>query len=148
MGLTTMSAEEKRRPLVALAVARSKADALYLRLPGEADASQVCLGAGAADAGGFVTKETRQTRRDSRCDLKLARRLETMPVLAAARTGGGVNTAQARAIVHAVDALPTTGEFAVSAEQRARAEAHLVGEAATYDALTLAVLGRRLFEVA
>ena len=52
MGLTTMSPEEKREALVALAVGRAKADALYLRLLGEADASQVCLEAGAADASG------------------------------------------------------------------------------------------------
>ena len=31
---------------------------------------------------------------------------------------GKVNTAQARAIVAALDRLPTTGEFAVSTEQR------------------------------
>ncbi len=84
MGLTTMSPEEKREALVALAVGRAKADALYLRLLGEADASQVCLEAGAADASGFVAAETRQTRREARSDLKLAKRLETMPVLAAA----------------------------------------------------------------
>jgi hypothetical protein len=94
-----------------------------------------------------VAKATRQTRRDSRSDLNLARRLEDLPVLAAAMTAGGVSTAQARAIVAALDSLPLTGEFAVSAEQRAQAEAHLVGEAAECDATTLAVLGRRIFEV-
>jgi hypothetical protein len=62
-------------------------------------------------------------------------------------TSGGVNTAQARVIVRALDSLPSTGQFAVSAEQRRQAEAHLVDEAATYDAVTLAILGHRLFEV-
>jgi hypothetical protein len=147
MGLTTMSPSEKREALVALAVGRAKADALYLRLLAEADASQVCLGQGAADAGGFIAKTTQQTRRDTRSDLNLARRLEGLTVLSAAMTAGGVNTAQARVIVHALDSLPSTGEFAVSVEQRAQAEAHLVGEAATCDAVTLAVLGRRIFEV-
>ena len=147
MGLSTMSAEEKREALVALAVGRAKADALYLRLLAEADVSQVCLGAGAADAGGFVAKATRQTRRESRSDLKLAKRLGDLPILSTGMTSGGVNAAQARAIVAALDALPTSGEFAVSAEQRAQAEAHLVEEAATHDAVALTVLGRRIFEV-
>ena len=83
MGLSTMSPEEKRESLLAMARSRAKADALYLRLLAEADESEVCLGAGAADASGFVAAETRQTRREARSDLKLAKRLETMPVLAA-----------------------------------------------------------------
>src|ERR1700742_4968781 len=69
MGLTTMRPLEKREALVALAVARAKAETLSLRLLAEADAAQVCLGDGAADAGGYVAKETRQTRRDARRDL-------------------------------------------------------------------------------
>ena len=60
---------------------------------------------------------------------------------------GRVNTAQARAIVAALGRLPRTGEFAVTAEQRAAAEAHLVGLAAHHDAKALRVLGRHLFEV-
>ena len=147
MGLSTMSGEELRASLVRFARSRSKQDAVYFRLLAQADAAGVCLDHGAADAGGYVAKETRQTRRDVRCDLKLAKRLEVMPVLAAGMTGGGVNTAQARVIVRAVDSLPRTGEFAVGEEQRRQAEAHLVAEAATHDAVTLTVLGHRIFEV-
>ena len=43
--------------------------------------------------------------------------------------------------------MPKSGEFAVTAEQRAAAEAHLVGLAAHHDAKALRVLGRHLFEV-
>ena len=68
-------------------------------------------------------------------------------MLAAALDTGDVNTAQARAIVTALDRLPTTGEFAVDPDQRLKAEAHLVGLAAHHDAKALAVLGRRVFEV-
>ena len=60
---------------------------------------------------------------------------------------GRVNVAQARVIVAAVGRLPEVGEFAVTAEQRAAAEAHLVGLAAHHDAKALRVLGRHLFEV-
>ena len=113
MGLTTMSPEELRQTLVRLARVRAKEEALYLRALAQADATGVCLQHGAADAGGFVAKETRQTRRDARSDLKLAKKLDTMPALARGMSCGGVNAAQARAIVRAVDSLPRTGEFAV-----------------------------------
>ncbi len=60
---------------------------------------------------------------------------------------GRVNTAQARAIVAALARLPRTGEFAVTCEQRAAAEAHLVELAAHHDAKELRILGRHVFEV-
>ncbi len=109
MGLTTMSPAEKRDTLVALAQSKAKTDALYLRLLAEADDSQACVEAAARDAAGFVAAETRQSRREARSDLKLAKRLEQLPVLSAAMTSGGVNTAQARVIVRALDSLPSTG---------------------------------------
>ena len=55
-------------------------------------------------------------------------------MLAAAAAEGRVNTAQARAILAALDRLPTTGEFAVSTEQRGAAETHLVALAQHHDA--------------
>ena len=60
---------------------------------------------------------------------------------------GRVNTAQARAIAAALDRLPTTGEFAVSAEQRTEAETYLVSLAEHHDAKALRILGGRIFEV-
>ena len=60
---------------------------------------------------------------------------------------GQVNLAQSRAIVAALDRLPRTGAFAVTAEQRLAAETHLVGLAAHHDAKELRILGRRVFEV-
>ena len=60
---------------------------------------------------------------------------------------GRVNTAQARAIVAALDKLPTTGEFAVGADQREQAETYLVDQAEHHDAKTLRILGGRIFEV-
>ena len=60
---------------------------------------------------------------------------------------GQVNTAQARAIVAALDRLPTTGEFAVTTEQRLAAETHLVALAEHHDAKALRILGGRIFEV-
>ena len=68
-------------------------------------------------------------------------------MLSAAMAEGRVNTAQARAIVAALDRLPTTGEFAVSTEQRLAAETHLVALAEHHDAKALRILGGRIFEV-
>ena len=60
---------------------------------------------------------------------------------------GRVNEPQGRVIVHALRRLPTSGEFATTAEQRTHAEEHLVGLAADHDAKALGFLGRALFEV-
>ncbi len=58
-----------------------------------------------------------------------------------------MNVAQSRAIVAALDRLPRTGTYAVTAEQRLAAEKHLVDLAAHHDAKELRILGRRVFEV-
>src|SRR4029078_1303504 len=68
-------------------------------------------------------------------------------VLSSAMAEGKVNTAQARAIVAALDRLPATADFAVSTEQRGAAEEHLVGLAEQHDAKALRILGGRIFEV-
>src|ERR1700712_4734386 len=84
MGLTTMRPEEMRQTLVRLPTARAKEDGIQLALLACAEGARVGLEPGAADAGGFVARETRQTRREARSDLKLAMKLPAMPVLAAA----------------------------------------------------------------
>ncbi len=145
--LLSMDAAAKRETLVALAAARARFDALQLRLLADAEASRACVEGGASTAAGWLATETRQTRVETRADLRLATRLDSLPALSAGMASGEVHTSQARAIVAALDRLPRRGEFAVSAEQVARAEAHLVGLAATYDATALRALGRTLFEV-
>ena len=109
--------------------------------------SEATVESGAGSAADWVAVETRQVRRDARSDLRLAEKLEHHDVLATGMAAGRVNPAQARAIVAALDRLPTTGEFAVSAEDREKAEAHLVALAADHDAKALRVLGRQIFEV-
>ncbi len=145
--LLSMEAAAKRETLVALATARAKFDALVLRLLADAEACQACTETGAATAAAWLAVQTRQTKPAARSDLRLATRLESLPVLSAAMATGGVNLAQAAAIVAALERLPTRGEFAVSPDQLGQAEAHLVGLAAAYDATELTALGRTLFEV-
>ena len=124
--LPSMGPAAKRRALVRLATARAKFDALALRLLADAEATDACTETGAATAASWLAVETRQTRLATRSDLTLAIRLEPLPRLSAGMVSGAVNTAQARAIVAVLDQLPRRGEFAVSAEQLAEAEAHLV----------------------
>ncbi len=86
-------------------------------------------------------------RRDANSDLKLATALEQHDLLSTAMARGRVSVDQARAIVTALDRLPVTGEFAVSAEQRVQAEGYLVAQAGHHDAKALRVLGLRIFDV-
>src|SRR6476661_745554 len=145
--LMSMTPAQKREALVALAQGEAQLATLKLRLLAEAEQSEATVGSGAATAADWLATETRQVRRDARSDLKLADRLERHDCLSTAMTQGRVNVAQARVIVAALERLPKSGEFAVGAEQRAAAEARLVGLAAHHDAKALRVLGRHLLEV-
>ncbi|MBV9830390.1 MAG: DUF222 domain-containing protein [Marmoricola sp.] len=145
--LLSMSEDETRGALRAIARAEAKLAAMKLRLLVHGDESGVCLDDGAPDAAGWMRAQTQQTRREAKADLVLAQRLEDLPVLAAGMARGAVNTTQARAVIGALDRLPTSGELAVSLEQRARAEQHLVDLCAVHDAREVTALGRRVFEV-
>ena len=145
--LLSMTPAQKRDTLVALSRGAARLETLRLRLLAEAEQSEATVESGAATAADWVAIETRQVRRDARSDLKLAEKLEQYDLLTAAMARGEVNIAQCRAITAALDRLPRAGEFAVTAEQRAAAEVHLVKLATDHDAKELRVLGRRIFEV-
>ncbi len=133
--------------LTLLATCGAQLESLQLRLLAHAEQSEATSESGAASAADWLAIKTRQVRRETRSELKLAKRLEGHDCLSAAMAQGRVNVAQARAIVGALARLPRTGQFAVTAEQRSAAEAHLVAEAAHHDAKALRILGRHLFEV-
>ncbi len=145
--LLSMSPEEKRAALVELARGEAQLAALKLRLLADAEQSEATVHTGAPTAADWVAVETRQVRRDARSDLRHAQRLEHHDLLSTAMACGGVNVAQSRAIVAALDRLPRTGTYAVTPEQRLAAEQHLVDLAAHHDAKELRILGRRVFEV-
>jgi hypothetical protein len=147
MPLSSMTAQEKRAALILLSQDAAQLDALRLRLLSEAEQSEATVDTGAATAADWLAIETRQVRREARSELRLAQKLDSHDVLANAMAHGDVNLPQARAIVTALDQLPTRGEFAISPEQRIAAEAHLVELAADHDAKQLRYLGRHLFEV-
>ena len=143
----SMTPEQKRHALLALAKGEAQLEALRLRLLAEAETSEATVHTGARSAADWLATETRQVRRDARSDLKLAERLEDHDLLSGAMAAGAVNVDQARAIVSSLGRLPKTGEFAVTPEQRITAETHLVALAAKHDAKELRILGRRIFEV-
>src|SRR6478609_3881200 len=147
VALWSMTEEQQRDALTTLTHAQGQLDALRLRLLALADRSAATTETGAGTAADWIAVETRQVRREARSDLRLAQALERHDVLSAAMAEGKVNVAQARAIVAALDKLPTTGEFAVSTEQRRAAETHLVAMAEHHDAKALRILGGRTFEV-
>ncbi len=143
----TMRPEEQRQALTDLAQVEAQLAALRLRVLGEAERCGATAADGAATAADWVAGQTRQTRIAARSDLNLSQALDQHPCLGAAMATGRVNLAQARTIIKALDRLPATGEYAVSTEQRAHAEQHLVSLAAVHDANALSVLGRHLFAV-
>ncbi len=145
--LLSMTPAQKRAALVELARGEAQLAALRLRLLADAEQSEATVESGAATAADWVAVETRQVRREARSELRLAQRLDHHETLSAAMACGRVNLAQSRAIVAALDRLPRTGAWALTTEQRAAAEQHLVDLAAHHDAKDLRVLGRRVFEV-
>ena len=142
-----MDPAEQRHVLSDLAVATAQLEALRLQVLAEADRSGATGAEASASAAEWVAHHTRQRRVHARSDLRLARALEQHRDTAAAMASGVVNADQARVIVRSLDRLPSRGEFAVDADQRAAAERHLVALARHHDAKELEVLGARLFEV-
>jgi len=143
----SLTAAESRRVLVDLATAANQLEALRLGVLAEADRTGATGAEAAASAAEWVAAATRQRRAHARADLALARSLEGRRRVAAGMAAGVVNHDQARVITRALDRLPSTGVFAVTADQRDAAELHLVRLAAVHDAKDLEVLGARLLEV-
>jgi hypothetical protein len=140
----SMSPDEQRRTLVELNRVESMVSELRLRVLAEADRTGVGDASGASSSAAWLANATRQTRARTGADLRLAQALDDR--FAATRLAlreGRLNGDQARVIVSCVDDLPDD----VDPTWRARAEAHLVDQAAHVDARTLRILGRRIFEV-
>ncbi|GAB3658415.1 hypothetical protein GCM10027596_14740 [Nocardioides korecus] len=138
---------EKRHVLVELAAITNQLDAVRLDVLAEAERTGATEASGARSAADWVAIETRQRRPHARADLHLATQLKAHRPLHDAVAAGGVNTDQARAILASLDLLPTTGDLAVTPEQRLEAEHWLIGQAAHHDATALRTLGRHLLEV-
>ena len=124
----TMRPEEQRAALKDLAKAEAQLPAMRLGVLGEAERS------GATDGQGGSHRRRLGRGRDPADPDRRALRPEaqqgTRRAPGPGRSPGcwsAPTSAQARVIVKALDRLPTSGEFAVSTEQRTQAEEHLVG---------------------
>lgn len=136
-----MTTVEKEAALVALADARSRLDALTVRLLAAAD--DVGEAHGLRDAAAWVAVETRTTRRAARQDLALGRGLAQHESVAGALAAGTLRTEQAKVIVEAVDALPKK----VPTETRDEARRVLLELAGQHDAKDLKQIGKRILDV-
>jgi hypothetical protein len=140
LGLWTLPAAETEANLTALAQLRHQITELELRHARHADRLDLGAEAGAADTSSYWANATRQTKRDAKRRLELAKLLDGdhAPVRDAMATGQ-VSEEQAVVIVKGVDALPV--------EHRHDAETHLIGCAAEHDPVALRRIAHRVLEV-
>lgn len=140
----SMTTEEQKIALVDLSRAQAVLAELRLRVLAAGDRNDLGKDSGTSSTAAWLAHNTRLQRTSAHADLRLATQLDgAFEATRAALAEGRVNEEQARVIVRAVTDLPDT----VLAVDRGRAEAHLVEQAARFDAKALRVLGRRLFEV-
>jgi hypothetical protein len=140
----SMTTDEQRAALVELARAEARIAALRLRVLAAADRADVAADSAASSTAAWVAHATRQTRPAAHRDMKLATALDDeFAATREALAGGRLDLEQARVIVAAVQALPTS----VDSVDRQRAEKHLVHEAGDHDAAALKVLGKHVHEV-
>jgi hypothetical protein len=140
-----MSAQEAGEAAVELTVALSRLSALRLAALAQADRTDIAATVDATSTAAWLRSRLPVTASAAARDLRLAQALdsERHGPTATALAGGAVLPEQAAVVVEAVDALPSS----LTAEQRRKAEEHLLGEARHHDARALAVLGRHLLEV-
>ena len=137
-----MTPAAKAAAMVELSRVIGRAQGLLLRVVASAD--DVALDAGSRSAAAWLAHETRVTPGAA---VRLGRLGEELDArwhrLADAVWAGSVNIEQAHAIATALGELPDGLDDAVLA----KAEAHLVAEAAHFDAAKLRILGRKVLEV-
>jgi len=140
LGLWTLRPAETAANLTAIAQLRHQITELELRHARHADRLDLGAAAGAADTSSHWANATRQTKRDAKRRLELAKLLDhDHEPVRDAMAAGQVSEEQAAVIVKGVDALPV--------EHRRDAEAHLIGCAAEHDPVALRRLAHRVLEV-
>lgn len=137
-----MPTTDKSAALLELTRIESRVGELRMRiLAGSAD---LAADSGARDAAGWYADASRTRFEDARADLRLATALDRRwGTLGASLREGRVNTAQARVIVRALDALPDE----VPGDVLAAAEAALIGHADRFAPKQLARIGRHILTV-
>lgn len=125
---------EHRALLVDLRRAQARLAGLRMRVLAAADSSDVAAESAATSTAGWVAERTRQDRSSAHADLGLGRSLdEAFVATRDALDEGLVDVAQARVMVRSVESLPAN----VGAQDRERAEKHLVTLVGSHDASEL-----------
>src|SRR4051794_8448906 len=138
-----MSVEEQGETVVELDRAIKRLAGLKLRVLAAADRNDVG-DASAATTPGWLAAATLCDRRRAHKDVVLAAALEGhRHRTGEALVGGVVSPAHAELIVDAVEALPS----AVGADDREKAELHLLEQAARFSPKELKMLAKHLYEV-
>jgi hypothetical protein len=137
-----MPTADRAEALVELARIESRVAELRMRIL--ADSADLAADSGARDAAGWYADASHTRFEDARADLRLATALDSRwSTLATSLREGLVNTAQARVMVRALDALPDE----VPCDVLAAAEAALVDHAARFAPKQLARIGRHILTV-
>ena len=136
--------ESRLAELVAEAAeAVARAQAVLLRLVGEADAREALVGQGAPSSAAWLRHRARLAPAEASTYVRTARALRSeLAGTRAACADGRVSLAQAAVIARTVAELPAEPSLRVAAEQR------LVADAAAYDPVLLSRVGRHLVAVA
>ncbi len=103
----------------------------------------LALESGARTAGAWLAVETRTSRREAAHDEHLGVALRERWPAVAERSAGRITWEQTAVLVRSLDELPAD----LDPELRAKAEAHLLGEAGHFDPKALRRLGHGLLEV-
>jgi len=141
--LWSVEDEAARRLLVLATEIGSQLAELEARVAAHADTVEAGQGAGATSTANWWAHATRLDRPAAHRKTRLAAGLAAHEPTRAAMAGGGVLPEQAHVIIDAVQALPDHA----GPDVRRRAEAHLIEQAAVFDARHLRILGRRVLEV-
>jgi Domain of unknown function (DUF222) len=143
----SMTPEEQRQALVGLRRQRARLAELELRVLAAADRNQVGAESGATSTAAWLAEATGCTRAACFAEVRLAHALDgPFEATRRALANGTLDVDRAAVIVHAVQALSAEHDQLPEGTPAA-AEAHLVDLAARFDARTLRMLGKRLFEV-
>src|SRR4051812_47589133 len=139
----SMDAGETASTLADIVAAEAQLAELKARVLAHADRSEVAAQSGATRTAYWFAHQTKLTRPAALRTMRLAEGLESHNLTREALAEGRVHEDQALVILKALADLPDGLDPALIA----KAEAHLIAEAAHYDAKALRVLGRRLLEV-
>ena len=130
--------------LASVVAVEARLAGLRARLVSAAETAGTAEWAGAPNTAAWLRANTRTDRVSAGRAVKLAKALDgEFTLTAEALSAGRVSEEQARVIVRAVRALPSSVDTAT----RREAEAHLVEQAGVFDPVELAKLGRHILEV-